>query len=460
MPLTIDEKKDIMQRISDDQNRRRDIAIAREYYYINNPVLRRGVLQDVKDLLRKADNRIAHNFHQLITDEEVDYLLSYAPLIDIGSEDSNEKITEALGDQFLKISRELDIEACNSGCAWLHYWVDVSKKEIVYASVPSDQVVPIMADNLQKTVERLIRYYRITRTEGIAKKSYLRVEVWDETTCEYFILPGDQDSFTLGGARDDGTLTHKLGRIPFILFPNNNRHQGNLEKYKGLIDAYDIVMSGYVNDVMDIQQVIYILENYAGTDLDEFTKDLKRYKTVSVGSDGIDGSNGDLRTLTIDIPVEARNSLLEIIKKQIYTAGQALSRDVTSVGNASGQTLKFFYRDLDLKVGDKEVEFTVGYRELIRAICEYKKLNVKGQIGITFTRNRISNDEETAQICKDSVGVIPTELIWANHPFVDDVEKCRKLWEKEHAEPDDYNPNFKPGSYKDKNGQGDKTQEE
>lgn len=446
MPLTIDEKKDIMQRISDDQNRRRDIAIAREYYYINNPVLRHGVLQDVTDLLRKADNRIAHNFHQLITDEEVDYLLSYAPLIDIGSKENNEKIIEALGDRFLKISRELDIEACNSGCAWLHYWVD-EKEEIAYASVPSDQVLPILADNLQMTVERLIRYYRITRKEGIVKKSYLRVEVWDETTCEYFILPGDQDYFTLGLARDDGTITHKLGRIPFIMYPNNNRNQGNLEKYKGLIDAYDIVMSGYVNDVVDIQQVIYILENYAGTDLEDFTKDLKRFKAVTVGNDGIDGSRGDLRTLSIEIPVEARNSLLEILKKQIYTAGQALSRDITSVGNASGQTLKFFYRDLDLKVGDKEVEFTVGYCELIRAICEYKKLNVKGQIGITFTRNRISNDEETAQICKDSVGVIPTELIWANHPFVDDVEKCRKLWEEEHAETDDYNPNFKAGAY-------------
>ena len=66
---------------------------------------------------------------------------------------------------------------------------------------------------------------------------------------------------------------------------------------------------------------------------------------MSVGDDGIDGAKGDLRTLTIDIPVEARNSLLEFLKKQIYTAGQALSRDVTSVGNASGQTLKFFYRD-------------------------------------------------------------------------------------------------------------------
>ena len=440
MPLTIDEKKDIMQRIIDDQPRRRQIAIAREYYYINNPILRRGVLLETKDLLRKADNRIPHNFHQLITDEEVDYLLSYAPIVDIGEEEANKAVTAALGDNFLKISRTLDVEACNSGCAWLHYWVDVTKKSLVYASVPSDQIIPIMADSLEHKMDKLIRYYMITKTEGATKKNYTRVELWDSSKCEYFLLPGDLNSASLlpSQTEDEGTLFHMFGRIPFIAFPNNNRYQGCLSKYKGQIDTYDIVVSGYVNDVMDIQQVIYILENYGGTDLSDFIDDLKRFKTVAVGDDGIDGAKGDLRTLTIDIPVEARNSLIDTLKKEIYTSGQALSRDVTSVGNASGETLKFFYRDLDLKVGDKEVEFTAGFRELIRAICEYHNIAISAPISITFTRNRISNDLETAQICKDSVGVVPLKLIWKNHPFVDNLEECQELWDEEHKEEEIY----------------------
>ena len=132
--------------------------------------MRRGVLLETKDLLRKADNRIPHNFHQLITDEEVDYLLSYAPIVDIGEEEANKAVTAALGDNFLKISRTLDVEACNSGCAWLHYWVDVTKKSLVYASVPSDQIIPIMADSLEHKMDKLIRYYMITKTEGATKK--------------------------------------------------------------------------------------------------------------------------------------------------------------------------------------------------------------------------------------------------------------------------------------------------
>jgi Phage portal protein, SPP1 Gp6-like. len=439
MALSEETKKKIIQLIIDDRPRRQEIAIARQYYYIDNPILRKGVLMDATDLRRKADNRIAHNFHQLITDEEVDYLLSYMPIINIGSAESNKAIVEALGDKFLKKSRALDVEACNSGCAWLHYWIN-DKKELAYAPVPSDQIIAVMKDSLEEEIDYLIRYYPITRTEGLKTKRYTKVEVWSATTCEFFLLPGDVDNVMGFNNTDDGTLLHKLGAIPFIPFPNNNRKQGNIKKYKGLIDAYDIVVSGYVNDVMDVQEVIYILENYGGTDLNDFIKDLKRFKTVAVGDEGIEGTRGDLRTLTIEIPVEARNSLLDFLKKQIYTAGQALSRDVTSVGNASGQTLKFFYRDIDLKVGDKEVEFKAGFSELVRILSEHKGIKIDGSINIAFTRNRISNDQETAQICRDSVGIIPTELIWTNHPFVDDIEKCRELWEKEKAEEEENEP--------------------
>ena len=37
MPLTQEEKKEIIKLIIDDRTRRNEIAIAKEYYYINNP---------------------------------------------------------------------------------------------------------------------------------------------------------------------------------------------------------------------------------------------------------------------------------------------------------------------------------------------------------------------------------------------------------------------------------------
>lgn len=447
--LTASEKKEILQLLMNDNERKKKILTAREYYYIDNPILRTGVLLDDKELMRKADNRIPHNFHQLISDEEVDYIFSYVPIIDTGSTTLNKQLVEWFGDDFLRKMRKLSLDAINSGCAWLHYWLN--DNEFKYAPVPSDQIIPIMDDSLENTYSKVIRYYPIIVNDGVRKRYNIRIELWEGNRCNYFVVPST-DGFGLSQTAkiiEDGELIHPFEKPPFIMFPNNNRHQGNLSKYKGLIDAYDIVVSGYVNDVMDIQQVIYILENYAGTDLGEFTKELKRYKTVAVGNDGIDGGRGDLRTLSIDIPVNARNSLLETLKKQIYTAGQALSRDVESVGNASGETLKFFYRDLDLKVGDKEVEFTTGLKELVRVVLKQHSKPSDVPISITFTRNRISSDKEQAEICKASVGVVPMELIWANHPFVDDLEKCKKLWEEENAPADDGYGNLPKPNYND-----------
>ena len=201
----------------------------------------------------------------------------------------------------------------------------------------------------------------------------------------------------------------------------------DLKKYKDLIDIYDKVMSGYANDLEDIQQLIYILENYGGEDLKEILGELKRYKTVKTET-GEDGkTNGGLKTLSIEIPVEARNSILEILKKQIYESGQALQQDNENFGNASGVALKFFYRKLELKAGLTQIEFEKGFAQLIRAILRY--LNIADwktkSITQTWTRNMISNDLENAQIANESKSneTISDETIVKNHPWVENPEE-------------------------------------
>ena len=71
---------------------------------------------------------------------------------------------------------------------------------------------------------------------------------------------------------------------------------------------YDRVYSGFFNDLEDIQEIIFVLSGYGGTNLAEFLGDLKKFKTVNLDED--EGKPG-LSTLTIDIPVEAREKMLE-----------------------------------------------------------------------------------------------------------------------------------------------------
>ena len=76
-------------------------------------------------------------------------------------------------------------------------------------------------------------------------------------------------------------------------------------------------INGYVNDLDDIQQVFLILKNYDGQDYDEFRKNLLDNKAIKVTNMG-NGDASRVDQMVIDIPTEARNSMLETTKTNIF----------------------------------------------------------------------------------------------------------------------------------------------
>ena len=138
-------------------------------------------------------------------------------------------------------------------------------------------------------------------------------------------------------------------------------------------------------------------------------------------------------TLNIEIPIEARNSVLEATRKAIFEQGQGFDPQPENFGNQSGEALKFMYSLLEMKTGLMETEFRLGFARLIRAIC--KALGIScGTIIQTWTRTCIKNDTEQAQICKDSVGIVSKKTILKNHPLVEDADEELKQIEKEEKE--------------------------
>lgn len=415
--------------ISDDSDRREKILTAKRYYDNENDIEKSGVVPlDGSDPVRNADNRISHNFHQLLVNEKAAYMFTYPVLFDLGNnKELNEKIKEILGDDFESTSQELCIESSNAGIAWIHYWISTdTNKKFEYAIVDTEQIIPIYAKTLKRKLSEVYRYYSSTDENN---KDIVIFEHWTDSEFIKYTLDG-----TVGSSLrliNKETIKHKLESVPFIAFNNNRKCKSDLLKYKDLIDLYDKVMSGFANDLEDIQQIIYILENYGGANLKQFTQDLKRFKSIKVDSGGNGGARGDVRTLQIEIPVEARKVVLEQLKKQIYESGQGLQQDTESFGNASGVALKFFYRKLELKSGFAETEFKRGFGSLIRAILRFLKKDDSIKITQTYTRNMISNDLENSQIARNSVGLIPEEIIIRNHPWVEDPEAALKLLRKE-----------------------------
>lgn len=387
--------------------------------------------------LRNADNRIPRNFHGLIVNQKASYAFTAPPLFDVGSTAANKQITEALGDEYAKNCMQLCVNAANCAVGWIHYWEGDNGFE--WAVVDSKQVIPVYDRSLK---QRLIGAFRVYEDlDDATGDSYTIYEYWTETECQAFRRrSGDTvdeglSFYNMFFNPESGEMIaqyrHDWGEVPFIPFYNNNVREDDLKNIKPLIDVYDKVFSGFINDLDDVQELIIVLSGYGGTDLNEFLRDLKNYKVVKLDED--ENGHPGISTLNIEIPIEARNSVLETTRKAIFEQGQGFDPQPENFGNQSGEALKFMYSLLEMKVGLMETEFRLGFSRLVRAIC--KSRNIKCDTIIqTWTRTSIKNDVEQAQICKDSDGIVSKKTILKNHPLVEDVDAELKQLEKEEAE--------------------------
>lgn len=411
-----------------DAVRLKKAEVALRYYLGDNDIMYRKPKDKCEEPLRNADNRIAFNFHSLLVDQKASYMFTAPPLFDTKDDTLNEIVAATLGDGYAKKCKDLCVDASNAGVGWLHYWID-EKKGFCYGVIPSMQVRPVYSLRLEKELEAVLRTYRMVDDNGDEWQIY---EIWNDTECQAYrkraemFQPFDMFSYVNldGLAEPTNTFRHEFGAVPFIPFPNNNVCSSDLDKIKHLIDSYDKTYSGFVDDLEDIQQVVFVLTNYGGADLKQFLSDLKYYKTIQVESAGSDDKSG-VSTLTIDIPVEARDKLLDITRKAIFDMGQGIDPQQQGFDNTSGEAMKFLYSLLELKAGLMETEFRAGFGELVRAIGRYYGKEPE-QIVQTWTRTSIRNDAELVDMCQKSVGVISTKTILKNHPFVENAEDEEK----------------------------------
>ena len=119
MEITYKKVKDM---IVNDFGRRKAILQAKHYYYNDNDIRKKGILPKDTDPVRNADNRISHNFHQILVDEKAAYMFTYPVQFSVQADniskskktDIEKIIVQTLGDDFESTSIDLCIEASNT----------------------------------------------------------------------------------------------------------------------------------------------------------------------------------------------------------------------------------------------------------------------------------------------------------------------------------------------------------
>lgn len=212
--------------------------------------------------------------------------------------------------------------------------------------------------------------------------------------------------------------------FPIIPMWANPHRQSELVGIRESIDCYDLIKSGFANDLDDASMIYWTLENAGGMDDIDLAKFLERMKTVRAAV--IDGDAGAKATAhTLDVPYEAREKALDRLKADLYEDFQIVNiKDLTS-GNKTATEIRAAYQPMDNKVD----EFEYCVLDFLQALFEIVGIEDEP----SFTRSRVANQMEETQMVLMAAPHLDDEAILKKLPWLT-PEEADEILERMDAE--------------------------
>lgn len=232
---------------------------------------------------------------------------------------------------------------------------------------------------------------------------------------------------TVGTSVVDGTeiLDGKnYPSFPIVPLWANREHQSEFTGLREKIDGYDLIQSGFANDLDDASQIYWIINNAGGmdeVDLAKFMDQIKRVKAAVVEDDG-----AHAEAHTIDLPYQAREAGLADLRDSLYRDAMALDTDKLSAGNITATAIETSYQNLELKCDGYEYCVTEAIRALLALI------------GVddspTYHRRKTTNQPEVTSMVLSAGEYLDDETILKHLPFLNIDEIDEILMRKDEEE--------------------------
>lgn len=359
----------------------------------------------------KSNIRISHPFFRLLVDQQAQYMMSGDG--EFVKSDLPELQTEL--DAYFNDSESFRAEMINllTGCIskgfeYMYAYKDENGRT-AFQCADSIGVVEVRAKETDDNCDYIIYWYvdRIAKDNKVIK----RIQVWDDKQTYFFMQENDgaiveDDSVDINPRphilysydNDTGFYFDSYGVIPFFRLDNGKKQMSGLKPIKDLIDDYDLMNAGLSNNIQDTNEALYIVKGFQGDNLDELMTNIKAKKHIGVDEDG----GVDIKT--IDIPVEARKTKMEIDERNIFHFGMGVDTNALKDTSATVSiAIKSAYANLDLKC-DGLLPFVL---QLMRKLLKLVLNEINSEKGtdyqekdvyFDFERNIITNEQEKAQI--------------------------------------------------------------
>ena len=186
--------------------------------------------------------------------------------------------------------------------------------------------------------------------------------------------------------------------FPIVPLYGNKQKQSEFVGMRENIDCYDLIKSGFANDLDDASQIYWILQGAGGMDDIDLAKFTERIKTTraAVVEGGVHAESH-----TQEVPYASREAMLARLRSDLFEDAQALDVREIAAGATTATQIRAAYEPLNSKCDKYEY-----------CIIEFIN-NILDLVGIedkpTFTRSAIVNtNEEVGMILQAAQYLEPT----------------------------------------------------
>lgn len=370
-----------------DRRRNRTITNYRKFLYTQSG-------QTVPDNY-SANYKMCSNFFDFFITQENQYLLGNG--VDWQEESTGEK----LGDDFDSDLQDLGKKALVEGTAF-GFW-NLDHLEVFGAS----EFAPLY-DEENGALMAGVRFWQIDKTKPLRATLYepdgYTEYIWDDKGGR--ILSAKRKYILhVRTSEIDGTEIYDGENYPsFPIIPlwGSQKKQSEIVGLQENIDAYDLIKSGFANDLDDAAQIYWILKNTGGMeepDLIEFQNRLKRTHAAAL-EDGAEAEQHET-----NVPYAAREALLTRLRDDLFEQAMAFDpKKLASGGSVVTAVIKAAYAPLDSKTD--EYEYCI--RKFLKALLSIVGIEDENP---TFTRSMIVNEQERIQTVLTAAQYLPQEYV-------------------------------------------------
>lgn len=386
------------------------------------------------------NNRLIDNRYAFLVDQKANYLLAKPIDMICDNEQAKNTIDDIFNHRFGQIMKNIGKDALNGGKTYLFVYIDADKK-LHFKRFRSFEILPFWADDGHTVLDAALRMYTQEVYEGNTKEFIKRVEWYKPEGVMHYTFKGnnltpESEDFTpyfvVNNAEGDPAHPqgYNWGKVPIICFKANDEEIPLIKRVKSLQDALNQLYSISMDNMQeDARNTILILRNYAGEDLGEFRRNLSQYGAVKVRDDG------GVETLQVAVNITNYSELIKLLHRAIIENGRGLDTkdDRLASGTPNMMNIRSMYSDIDLDADDMEMEFQASLQNLMWFVNRYNQLIGLPQTDVKFVFNRdtMTNETDTINNCKNSLGIISEETILANHPWVKNVQEEQKKLDEE-----------------------------